>query len=256
MNDKGETSRETRATADHRYAPAVLPLPQHVSPARWCRRAAVWIVIAAATAAAVRYDLYLTAWGQRYLDWLPEHVLVSFRDFGQVTPIIVVTAALACYERRRLAIVITMTVAAAFVGIAQGLGKLFILRWRPFTPAAAALNPDDWRGLWVGLGWNPRPFELQSFPSGHTCLAFAFAGILSWYYPRARWIFWTMAVACGFSRYIERMHWVSDCIAGGALGYLCAWITLRPYVWALPVIWWNRRRRARRRRLRIAVQAG
>ncbi len=196
--------------------------------ARWRFRLTAWAIVLAAFGLSIRYDRRLSAWGQEHLRVLPNHVLVSLRDFGQITPVIAATLALACYDRRRRALVGAMVVATSLAGAAQGLGKLVIHRYRPSAAQVADLAADDWRSLWIGLSWHKEPMSLESFPSGHTCLAFAFAGILSGFYPRARWVFWTLAFGCGFSRYIDHVHWVSDCIAGGAIGYVAAWLTLGP----------------------------
>lgn len=205
-----------------------LPASGKTSASLWRSRLVLWALVLAALALSIRYDRYLTAWAEQHLHWVPGHVVVSFRDFGQIVPVIAVTVALAYYDRRRGALVAAMIAAAAFAGLFQGIAKLVIHRYRPGAEQVAALAMDDWRALWVGVSWHRESMALQAFPSGHTCLAFAFAGVLSAFYPRARWVFWTLAVGCGFSRYIDQMHWVSDCIVGGALGYLSAWLALRP----------------------------
>jgi len=73
--------------------------------ARWRFRLTAWAVVLAALGLSIRYDRCLSAWAQEHLRVLPNHVLVSFRDFGQITPVIAVTIALACYDRRRRALV-------------------------------------------------------------------------------------------------------------------------------------------------------
>lgn len=198
-------------------------------PAVSRRRALLlWGIALVAMAAAVRLDPRLTQFARERLDWLPKHVLVSFRDFGQITPVIAVTIALAVYDRRRKLLVPTMIAATAWAGLAQGAGKLAVVRYRPNTPEVGALSPDAWTGSWSGVRWGRRPSGEQSFPSGHTCLAFAFAGVLAGFYPRVGWLFWALAAGCGLSRYVEQMHWLSDCIAGGILGYATAWLCLLP----------------------------
>jgi membrane-associated phospholipid phosphatase len=227
MNDEIDVSIAAREPADGPGRPAPA-LGTSLSATEWCRRLIPWAIVAAALAGSIRYDRYLTAWGRDYVGWLPGHVVVSFRDFGQITPVIAVTIALAYYDRRRGPLIAAMIVAASLAGALQGIGKLVIHRYRPYADELLAFSLDDWRALWVGVSWHKEPTRLQAFPSGHTCLAFAFAGVLSGFYPRARWVFWTLAVGCGFARYIEKMHWISDCIAGGILGYLSAWLALRP----------------------------
>ncbi|HEU6448509.1 MAG TPA: phosphatase PAP2 family protein [Verrucomicrobiae bacterium] len=61
-----------------------------------------------------------------------------------------------------------------------------------------------------------------SFPSGHTAIVSAFAGILWQRLPKLRilWLVLTVAVMIGL--WAANWHWVSDIIAGLALGLLCA----------------------------------
>jgi membrane-associated phospholipid phosphatase len=60
----------------------------------------------------------------------------------------------------------------------------------------------------------------ESFPSGHTTVAFAFASALD-AEARSRWAPWVaypVAAAVGWSRVRDREHWPSDVVAGAALG--------------------------------------
>jgi len=61
----------------------------------------------------------------------------------------------------------------------------------------------------------------DSFPSGHTTVAFALATALD-RVTGARWVPWVVypaAALCGWSRVHDRRHWTSDTIAGAAIGF-------------------------------------
>ena len=60
----------------------------------------------------------------------------------------------------------------------------------------------------------------RSFPSGHTTSAFALAASLAMLYPRGRALFWTMATTTGALRWVQDAHWLSDVLAGAALGVI------------------------------------
>ena len=66
----------------------------------------------------------------------------------------------------------------------------------------------------------------NSFPSGHTCAAFAAASAWWRTLPR-RWMKVTglvMAVLMGFSRLYVGVHFPNDVLAGAAVGLLCGWL--------------------------------
>jgi len=70
--------------------------------------------------------------------------------------------------------------------------------------------------------------EYQSFPSGHSTAAFAFATIVSaetsHWWPESRWLIGPVvyggAALTGVSRIYNNAHWASDVIAGAAIGTL------------------------------------
>lgn len=80
----------------------------------------------------------------------------------------------------------------------------------------------------------PRPDGVgnNSFPSGHTTLAFMGAELIRSEYPLGVGIT-AYAVACGvgFMRLYNDRHWINDVIAGAGVGILCA----RIGYWMLPV---------------------
>lgn len=67
----------------------------------------------------------------------------------------------------------------------------------------------------------------DSFPSGHATSAFAFASILSSFYPSMRFFLYAYAILVSFSRVYIEAHFFSDVIAGIALGLWTGWI----FIW-------------------------
>ncbi len=68
---------------------------------------------------------------------------------------------------------------------------------------------------------------LESFPSGHTSGAVTLALVLCVLFPRSRGVFILLAVLAGLDRIVKSEHYLSDVLAGAALGGLCVWICMR-----------------------------
>ena len=63
----------------------------------------------------------------------------------------------------------------------------------------------------------------SSFPSGHTTVAFAAATVFALEYKKTPWIpvlSYSVATLIGLSRITENKHWLTDIVAGAALGFL------------------------------------
>ena len=80
----------------------------------------------------------------------------------------------------------------------------------------------------------------NSFPSGHTCAAFAAAMAWARTLPlkRDQVIAVVMAVLMGLSRLYVGVHYPSDVLVGAVIGSLCAWIA-----WRVFRVWEERRSR-------------
>lgn len=79
-----------------------------------------------------------------------------------------------------------------------------------------------------------------SFPSGHAASAACLAWILSRRWPRFAWVAWPVAAAVAWSRIVLNRHYLSDVVAGVAIGLACTWLVLR--VPALKATPWRRAR--------------
>lgn len=113
------------------------------------------------------------------------------------------------------------SVEAVLLGTATSFGiKMLAGRARPYVDVR---NPHNFQ---LARGFSGDDF--QSFPSGHTTAAFAFASVLSretqMWWPNSRWYIGTAAYAgatlVGVSRMYNNMHWASDVLGGAAIGTL------------------------------------
>lgn len=85
------------------------------------------------------------------------------------------------------------------------------------------------------LDWPIDPLVVEndpnSFPSGHTCAAFAAAMVWVRTLPqkRDRVIAAVMAVLMGLSRLYVGVHYPTDVLAGAVIGSLCAWAAWKAF---------------------------
>ena len=232
-------NRTTRPTGDDRSDSTACSRESHL----WRRRAVLWLAAGVVLALLLGCDAplmrarYLLVGGQP--QGLFKQCLGSVREFGQAMAAIVAACIVASCDRRRVAIVLTLALAELLSSAAENAGKLTIARYRPYAaidalrtaaddkPAILAkMGPGD---SWVGWRpWNAHS-ATQSFPSGHSAAAFALAVTLAAFYPRLAWLLWTLAACCALSRFLDAMHWPSDCWVGSLIGYASAWAALRTH---------------------------
>jgi undecaprenyl-diphosphatase len=113
--------------------------------------------------------------------------------------------------------------AAAF---AAGVGIVLFLRIKKATgrKRPCAIEPHCWARL--------LPPDQFSFPSGHTITAFAVAVTLSLFYPELAPGLLFCALSVAASRVLLGMHFLSDVLAGAAIGTLLAYGS----AWAMRLI--------------------
>jgi len=96
--------------------------------------------------------------------------------------------------------------------------KLGTDRARP-KASGAAVEPAEAGDFWPDGKHYPGG---DSFPSGHSAIAFAFAHVVADEYPgwKVKLAAYSLAAATAFGRVGGREHFPSDVLVGGAIGYL------------------------------------
>lgn len=118
-------------------------------------------------------------------------------------------------DRRRSWAFVGAAVSGAVAWLAsEGIGLLYF-RPRPFAVLANAR-------LLIAKS----PLD-KSFPSDHASIAFALASAV-WFVDR-RWggVLLTVAAVIALARVFVGVHYLSDVIAGGLLGFICAFLVHR-----------------------------
>jgi undecaprenyl-diphosphatase len=114
------------------------------------------------------------------------------------------------YSRRLYDVGRSLVISFAASGILVQVLKLLIGRARPDPAMTGAL---DFIGPHLRGGYD-------SFPSGHTTVAFCLAYALSRHFPRYRIIAYIPAAVIGFIRFEKKAHFFSDVLAGAVVGII------------------------------------
>lgn len=116
---------------------------------------------------------------------------------------------------------------AAIAGLFTTVGKWSVGRGRPIANGLYNRYPFQPHFFHNGLDGLFAAQHNLSFPSGHTCLAFAIAGALGVLLPRYAVWFFVLAALVGAERLLEGAHYLSDVLAGGGLGVIAAMVAAR-----------------------------
>ena len=110
-------------------------------------------------------------------------------------------------------------------GLCTNIAKFIIGRARPRDLDIASIDI-----LQSFQGWFPYLNGIeasQSFPSGHTTVAFAFAVCMTALHPQAKGIFFFLAAFVAFGRVQCGAHFPSDVFAGAAMGWTVSMLALQ-----------------------------
>lgn len=108
-----------------------------------------------------------------------------------------------------------MAVGAAFLAAGSGIVLFLRLKKSIGRKRPCALEPHCWSTL--------LPPDQFSFPSGHTITAFAVSMSLLHFYPDLTLGLLFCALSVAASRILLGMHFLSDVVAGAAIGSMLAW---------------------------------
>ena len=111
----------------------------------------------------------------------------------------------------------------ALGGSLAELLKLTIRRLRP--------NPDAFEYVFRPFADGPLSNRGMGMPSSHTLVAFAGAAVLAQLYPRARWLWYTLAAGCAATRVLAMGHFLSDTVVAAVLG-----VVVGGWVWGRAAI--------------------
>ncbi|MCK4244480.1 MAG: phosphatase PAP2 family protein [Candidatus Omnitrophica bacterium] len=147
-----------------------------------------------------RLFCHLNGWAPPFFDYL--NFFITF--FGEGIVALIIFIGWYILRRRRVALLGIGSLAVS--GIISRILKIVFARPRPLAILTSVHT----------FGYL---FRYSSFPSGHATTIFAAVTILSFSYKRFAPLFYSFAIAVAYSRIYLGLHWPSDLIAGGAIGY-------------------------------------
>jgi membrane-associated phospholipid phosphatase len=184
----------------------------------------LWVLAPATvgTAAAVHYDVSAQEWihgdlpdpslGKRRLSYYGSYLGEGYVSVGVFGAMGIV--GLLDHDRRAQRTCLEGLEAVLATGVTTRILKLAVREPRPSDATTVQVFSPNWR-------------HSDSFPSGHTAVAFASATVLSGEYPGFAPLFYALATYVGIARVQQNTHWVSDVVAGAAIGWISGVSALR-----------------------------
>jgi membrane-associated phospholipid phosphatase len=181
------------------------------------------LALFAGAGCALSCDVALARWMKTVglPDFLADIVRLS-EVFSHGMGVLLVVLAAVAFDARSWRIVPRLLGGAYLAGLLANATKLILFRIRP---EYFDLQQSVWESFQGFSFLNATlPFErmYQSFPSGHTATATGLAIACSRLYPRASWFLIAIVCLCGLQRMESSAHFLSDVLAGAALGFAAA----------------------------------
>jgi membrane-associated phospholipid phosphatase len=143
--------------------------------------------------------------------------------FAHGSGVLLILLAAISLDPRTWRVLPRLAIGAYGSGVLADLLKVVLARRRP--EKTEMLNLDVWDSFLGFFAWRHASTlqeafsrDLQSFPSGHAATAAGLACALIRLYPRAAWFFAAMTVLACFQRVAYQAHYLSDVLAGAAVG--------------------------------------
>jgi membrane-associated phospholipid phosphatase len=144
-------------------------------------------------------------------------MVVLGEAFGYAGTVALILLAAAVLDPRGGRVLPRLAIASFGGGLLADLIKLPIGRHRPLDEKFVVETSLQTFTTWDA---HQHIHLTQSFPSAHTATATGLACGLAFFYPRGNWLFIVLAMLTGLQRIHAREHYLSDVLAGAAVGTL------------------------------------
>jgi undecaprenyl-diphosphatase len=168
-------------------------------------------------------------WELKFMEWangwwsspVLDRVIPWITHLGSYVVVIIFLILCLIFVKKRKTVFYLLVLCGIQFGVVYGL-KFLINRKRPL----------DFLETLSKLSQGPGEVLDPGFPSAHTLYAFMMATLLATWFPRYRIIFYVVAGFVGWTRIYLGLHFPTDVVVGGLLGYgmtrlFLHWIDLR-----------------------------
>lgn len=235
----GQTTKDsirypTRFDKYYIYSGILDARDQVIAPFHWNRTQWITVGVLASAESALIFangDKNIQIFAQRNRNTTSNFIENNFGDpFGNgLYPAIIIGSSyvVGCIFRNNHAKHMAMLTAKSIAvsGATTFIIKSVAERHRPFQDATP--NPEHWLGP-KGM------FSYDSYPSGHTTVAFATATMIALEYPHPIIIpilAYSLATVTAYGRLNGNYHWGSDVLMGAAIGYFTSRLVFRHDNW-------------------------
>jgi len=181
-------------------------------------------LLAALTPAGFFVDMSLARWA--FAKGLPgdlKHVVQFAETFAHGSGVFLILLAATALDHRSWRVLPRLVLGAYGAGLVADVLKIVLARRRPNV--SDVMNTEVWDSFLGFFAWRNAATwqealsrDIQSFPSGHAATAAGLACALSRLYPRATWFFVALTALACFQRIAYQAHYLSDVLAGAAVG--------------------------------------
>jgi len=179
----------------------------------------IWILVIFAIFVSFYFDNLLI----KYISFLRNDIVDKFFLFVTIVSsevvIFLILTALFLWKDNKRRWILPLWVTFGISAVVSFILKITIQRARPFqlgiVPLLSSLREANFST------WS------FSFPSSHSMLAFCAVPILSQQYPKLKKVWIGIAVLIAFSRLYFGLHFLSDVIAGGLIGYIIGLLVVK-----------------------------
>ncbi len=179
----------------------------------------VWVLVMFAIILSFYFDYTLARDVSLLRNGVLDRVFLVITKLGSEVILFAIITALFLWRDKKRRWILPLWITLGVSAFVSFLLKITIQRLRPFQLGIVSLLPKLQEASYNI--WN------FSFPSSHSLLAFCVVPILNEQYPKLKKVWIAAAALIAFSRIYLGLHFFSDVIAGGAIGYLIGMMIVR-----------------------------